>query len=511
MSDRDANVSAGTTDPHVVGPWVTAQAKLGPSRVAIVFEDREITYAELDDTSSAWARALVTRGLIPGDRVATLTENRPEHVTLLFACAKAGLILFPMNWRLTNIELERQLKLVEPILLITSISQHERLTEFTTTTTGAPLCFEYLANELVGGGHEVLPLVVGGDGLMIIATSGSTGRSKGVLLTHANFFWTNVALDLSAPMGMDDVVLQVLPEFHIGGWNVQPMLAWWKGATVILESSFEPSRVLRLITERRVTTMAGVPTTYVLLGRDEGFEAADLSTLRYVVVGGAAMPQTAVEQWRSKGVALLLGYGLSEAAPNVLCLMPVDAADHPGSVGRPYPTVEVALLDLTTESIVNGPGRGELLVRGPSVFVGYWREPDETVKAMRDGWLRTGDVAQRDASDYYTIVGRRKEMYVSGGENVYPIEVESVLTSFDSVMNAAVVWIDDSLWGEVGVAFVETRDGVEIDLKALRRHCSARLATYKVPARIHVVDELPRSTVGKLDKASLRLIARSTT
>lgn len=511
MIEHDTLTSFAHDDPHVVGSWTTVQADLGPDRIAIIFENRQMTYRELDETSTSWARAFAGRGLARGDRIATLTENRPEHVALLFACAKAGVILFPMNWRLTNPELERQLTMVEPTYLIASESQRARVDGAMIAAVSEVLCLEQLTTLLGDERGRELPRVTGEDGLVVMATSGTTRRPKVVLLTHENFFWTNLSLDLAAPLSRDDVVLQVMPEFHIGGWNMQPMLAWRNGATVILERSFEPSRIIQLIETYRVTTMAGVPTTYIMIGRDEGFDGADMSSLRFAVVGGAAMPHTVTEQWRSKGVELLLGYGLTEAAPNVLCLSTAVDDERHGSVGRPYPYVEVALVDLGTNSIIIGVGRGELLVRGPSVFKGYWRDPDSTCQVFRDGWLRTGDVAQRDGSGYYTIVGRCKEMYVSGGENVFPIEVESVITSFDDVTNAAVVWIDDELWGEVGVAFLEVRTGAQFDLNALDRYCRSLLPSYKVPIRFHVIDEIPRSALGKLDKSSLRAMARHET
>jgi fatty-acyl-CoA synthase len=329
-----------------------------------------------------------------------------------------------------------------------------------------------------------------------------------VLLNHANFFWTNLSLDLVAPITQEDVVLQVLPQFHIGGWNVQPMLAWWKGATVVLESAFDPARVLALVAERRVTTMAGVPTIYQMIGQHPDFATADLSTMRSAVVGGAAMPYTLVEQWHARGVALFQGYGLTESAPNVFCLDDADALSHPCSVGRPYPYVDVALFDRERHEVVDGPGQGELLVRGPSLFAGYWRDPAATAAVMDDGWLRTGDVAARDIEGYYRIVGRAKEMFVTGGENVYPVEVESVITSFNAVVSAAVVSVPDPTWGESGVAFVECARGETVDLDALMAHCRARLAHYKVPVRFEVVAELPRNSVGKTDKATLRTRAR---
>ena len=492
------------SDPHTVGQWVSDRAGREPEAIAIIHEGRELSYKELDEASGRLARWLLERGLASGDRVGVLAQNRPEQVVLLFACAKARLIFFPLNLRLTNEELAAQLQLVTPSVWFVSASQLARVDDVLTSVSGAPLELEATVQALGEVEHVEFPPARADDGLAIIATSGTTGRPKGVLLTHANFFWTNLSLDLVVPITREDVVLQVLPQFHVGGWNVQPMLAWWKGATVVLKSSFDPAAVLAVIAERRVTTMAGVPTTYQMIGQHADFAGADLSSLRAVVVGGAAMPYALVEQWHARGVALYQGYGLTESAPNVFCLDDADALSHPCSVGRPYPYVDVALLDRGGDQVIDGPGQGELLVRGPSVFPGYWCDPAATAAAVIDGWLRTGDVAARDTDGYYRIVGRAKEMFVTGGENVYPVEVENVITSFDGVINAAVVSVADVKWGESGVAFVECAGRDTFDVDALAAHCHTRLAGYKVPVRFEVVAELPRTAVGKIDKSALR-------
>ncbi len=202
------------------------------------------------------------------------------------------------------------------------------------------------------------------DALLLIYTSGTTGKPKGALLTHANCFWTNLSLDLTTPMAEDDVVLQVLPQFHCGGWNVQPLLAWWKGAQVVLERGFDAGVALELVERKRITTIMGVPAVYLFLAQHERFATADLSSLRRVVVGGAPMPEPLLETWAARGTVIVQGYGLTEAAPNVLCLPPEDAVRKIGFAGKPYPFVDV---DLSDES--------ELLVKGPNVFAGYWRQP----------------------------------------------------------------------------------------------------------------------------------------
>ena len=322
----------------------------------------------------------------------------------------------------------------------------------------------------------------------------TTGKPKGAVLTHANCFWTNLSLDRTAHIAADDVVLQVLPQCHVGGWNVQPLLALWKGATVVLEQSFDAGRVLEFIERKRVTTMMGVPANYLMMAEHPGFAHADLSSLRRVIAGGAAMPLPLIEKWLARGVTIMQGYGLTEASPNVLCVPPADARRKAGSAGRPYPHVKVALR----------PDTGELLVRGPNVFQGYWRNPKATASTVKDGWLATGDVAECDAEGFYWIRGRVKDMYISGGENVYPAEVEQVLATHEAVAEAAVIGMPDERWGEAGLAFVVLRQGTEPTHDDLRKYCRARLARYKVPARIRFVAELPRLVSGKFDKRALR-------
>ncbi|MCO5999487.1 acyl-CoA synthetase [Actinoallomurus rhizosphaericola] len=480
-----------------LGRWIRDRARTTPHRTAIVFGTEEITYAELDDRSERLAAGLAARGLRRGDRVATLTDNRPEHAELFFACAKAGLILVPMNVRLTVPELAYQIADAEPAMLFTAPG-------LAAPPFGGPvldLTRAGLDAVAAGPSQDGLP----GDGepgpdagLLIVYTSGTTGRPKGALLSHANCFWTNLSLDRGCELREDDVVLQVLPQFHVGGWNVQPLLAWWKGATVVLEPSFDAGRALRLIAERRVSTMMGVPATYQFMAAQPEFATADLSSLRCVVVGGAPMPEPLLRTWLDRGVRITQGYGLTEAAPNVLCLPPEEVAGRVGWAGKPYPHVDVALLG--PDGPLDGPGRGELVVRGPNVFTGYWRNPAATREAVPDGWLRTGDVAERDAEGFYRICDRVKDMYVSGGENVYPAEVESVLAAFPGVAEVAVVGVPDERWGEVGCAFVAG----DVPVDALLAHCREHLAAFKVPRHVRLVPALPRSAVGKTLKNALR-------
>jgi fatty-acyl-CoA synthase len=455
---------------HTLGRWVRDRARATPDRVAIDYEGRLVTYRELDEGSDAFAASFAEAGLARGDRVATLTGNSPEHVQVFYACAKLGLILLPLSWRLSPAELAYQLDDAEPALVLVE-DEYADLA----AATGRP--FERFTFPQAGSSYRY-GTVTDEDGLLLIYTSGTTGKPKGALLTHANCFWTNLGFDLATGVNQDDVVLQVLPQFHVGGWNVQSLLAWWKGATVVLEREFDPARALRLIEQKRVTTLMGVPATYLFMAQQPGFADADLSSLRRAVVGGAPMPEALLETWAARGAAVVEGYGLTEAAPNVLY------------AGKPYPFVDVRLA-----------ADGELLVRGPNVFPGYWRNPEATAAAFTDdGWLRTGDIADCDQG-FYTIRGRLKEMYISGGENVYPAEVEAVLHEHPHVADAAVIGIPDERWGEVGAAFVVS-DGLSED--ELREWCRRRLARFKVPKSFRFIDEIPRNGMGKVRKDELR-------
>ena len=481
-----------------VGRWLRDRALITPDRVAIDFQDARLTYGELQAWADRVASQLAAAGIGRGDRVASLSGNHPAHVALLFACANLGTALQPLSWRLAPVELRYQLDDAAPALLVIA-DEHRELAE----AADGPVP-RVGFGELDRSGDVPSADVGDDDPLFLIYTSGTTGKPKGAVLTHANSFWTNLAFDRTCPIGDRDVVLQVLPQHHIGGWNVQALLAWWAGATVVLEPSYDPSRALHLIEEKGVTTMMGVPATYLFMAEDASFAWTDLSSLRLAVVGGAPMPESLLETWRRRGVEIVQGYGLTEAAPNVLCLPPEDASRKLGYAGKPYPHVDVALRDLETTELLAGPATGELLVRGPNVFAGYWRNPEATAAAFADGWLLTGDIAERDAEGYYRIAGRVKELVISGGENIYPAEIEDVLHAHPAIAEAAVIGVPDERWGEVCVAYVAVRTGLEVSDAELVEWCRGRLARFKVPRAVRFVDSLPRSGMGKVLKQELR-------
>ncbi len=505
---------AGLEDgSHTIGRWLTDRASHSPSRIAI--DDRGVTidYATLAMRASDLADGLRAGGYGPGHRLATISGNSTDHVVSFFACALAGIAFVPLSWRSTPRELADVLRRSEPALVLVD-------DEYASLAGEALRALEVVPSTAALGSTGVEASVpparepkatrhvLDDDPLLVIFTSGSEAAPKGVVLTHANCFWNNLALSQALPLTPDDVVLAILPQFHVAAWNCQPLLAWWVGATVVLERSFQPARVLQLIGERRITAMMGVPTQYAMLVEDRGWPATDISSLRLALVGGATMPPSLHARWSERGIALTQGYGLTEAGPNVLHLAGGDAATHIGAVGRAYPHVSVRVADPDTLLPLEGEATGELWVRGPSVFAGYLGDEAATAKAMAGEWLRTGDLVHRDADGVFRVVDRLKDIYISGGENVAPAEVEYALGLHPLIAASAVVGVPDPVWGERGVAFVVTTDGAPLSADEVLAHARRNLAAFKVPVHVEFVESLPRSTIGKLARSRLRDRAR---
>jgi fatty-acyl-CoA synthase len=498
---------------HTLGRWTRDRSIATPDRVAIDDRGVVVTYRDLDARASALAQAFLAAGYGVGDRIATLTGNSADHVVLFFACAKAGLVLVPLCWRLSPREVAEQLELSDPALVLVE-DEFATLAGSALERLGFPLAVGTLGTHGIER-EMIAPLrrdtepvvrraVRDDDALLIIFTSGTLARAKGAILTHANCFWTNLSLSRTAEITSGDTVLAVLPQYHVGGWNIQPLLAWWMGATVVLERTFDPGRVLHLIADRRITTMMGVPANYQQLAQHPRFARSDLSSLTHAVVGGAPMPEPLLRVWHGRGVALQQGYGLTEASPNVLCLPDEHARDRVGSAGKPYPHVEVAVADVVTGEHLDGEATGELLVAGPGVFAGYFRAPEQTVRAKRGAWLATGDLVHRDADGYFRIVDRLGDIFISGGESIAPAEIEAVLLGHPAVADASVIGVPDAQWGEVGVAWIVPRAGQFVDADDILGYCATELARFKLPKAVRVIAEIPRTAnAGKVLRRTL--------
>ncbi|MGV8877094.1 MAG: AMP-binding protein [Rhodoglobus sp.] len=497
---------------HTLGRWTADRALATPERVAVDDRGVQLTYRQLDDRATALSQAFLAGGYGVGDRIATITGNSSDHVVVFFACAKAGLVLVPLSWRLTPREIAQQLEQADPALLLVE-DEFSNLAAAALELVIAQLSWAILGTHGIEAdmvaptrGHHDAPVirrVRDEDALLIVFTSGTLEQAKGAILTHSNCFWTNLSLSRTAEITSADTVLAVMPQYHVGGWNIQPLLAWWVGATVVLERTFDPARVLALIADRRITTMMGVPANYLILAQHPRFSSSDLSSLAHAIVGGAPMPEPLLRVWHSRGVALTQGYGLTEASPNVLCLPDEDARVHIGSAGKPYPHVDVDIADPVTGERIHGAGQGELLVRGPGVFSGYFRAPEATALALRNGWLATGDLVSRDGDGYYRVLDRIKDIFITGGESVAPAEIEGVLFGHPAVADVAVVGVPDERWGEVAVAWVVVRSGAATDETDLLEFAGSALAKFKVPKRVIFVETIPRSSSDKVRRRVL--------
>ncbi|PFG20884.1 class I adenylate-forming enzyme family protein [Serinibacter salmoneus] len=498
------------TARHVVGPWLSASAERDPHRIAIDDRGVTVTYGELEERSAALAQRLQQAGYGPGHLIASVAVSSADHVVLFFACARLGAALVPISWRLTPREATGLLETARPALLVsdeafTTLATEAREAMSAPRPPHAHLGSQGIEAHVPAAAHpRPAREVRDEDALLVIFTSGTQARPRGVVLTHENCFWTNLALAGAMPLGQEDVVLSILPQFHVAAWNVQPLLAWWRGATVVIEPTFQPRRVLQLIAQRRVTAVMGVPTQYAALAGHRDWAETDLSSLRTVLVGGASTPAATREAWAERGAPLVQGYGLTEAGPNVLSLPAAAGREYAGSVGRPYPHVSVRLTDPASGVEVLGAGTGELWVSGPGVSPGYLHDPEATAAARDGQWLRTGDLVRRDATGVYWVVDRLKDIYISGGENVAPAEVEHALELHPLVARAAVVGVPDATWGERGVAFVVPAAGAALTADEVLAHARDHLAAFKVPARVAVVASLPRGALDKVARNRLR-------
>ncbi len=493
-----------------IGFWISKNARLYPEKKALICAGRAVTYREMDQRVNRLANALSAMGLVAGDRVAALMLNSIEYIELLFACAKRGMVFVPLNFRLSVPELQFILEDCSPRVLFHDPVFAKQADELGSAVgalqrrVSTPLAGsgEYDALLASAADAEALDEKAGGDDLLLIMyTAGTTGRAKGVMLSHHNCFFQTVN-GWAFGNSPDAVTLVVLPLFHVGGLNgsVTPMIHI--GATTILIPKFDPADVLERVERWKVVGIMAVPTVYQMLLDHPDFEKRDLSSLSVLLSGGAPLPLSLLETYHSRGFEMRQGYGLTEASPGVTGMGPGDCRRKPGTVGKRCLYTEVEVIDENGQILPPGQ-TGEVVCKGPNIMLGYWNLPEETARTIVDGWLRTGDLGHFDEDGFLTIAGRKKEMIISGGENVYPAEIEQLLTNHPDVGMAAVVGIKDDKWGEVPVAFVTPAPGRKPAPEALLDYLGPRLARFKMPRQVIVRDALPVSAAGKILKRQL--------
>ena len=492
---------------------ILRRAELDPGNRAIVFEETEYTYAQFVDRIRRVATVLQDGGVCQGDRVGYLGVNHPAFLETLLATTALGAVFVPLNFRLTGPELE---------FIINDAGVHTLMADDMLRPVIEPvresLCVRrYLGAESAADGWEDCQGLLGKaepypghiaaaphDTAVIMYTSGTTGRPKGAMLTHGNLLWNNVNAAFALSANPDDITLTAAPLFHIGGLNVTTLLAMQVGACVVLHRAFDPGKALEDIARYRCTTMFGAPAMFLFMAQQPRFADTDLSSLRSLVVGAAPVPKSLLEIYGNRGVSLDQGYGLTETSPLVSFLKSQYTAGKLGSAGKPGLFGELRIADADGDSLAPGEV-GEILYRGPNVMKGYWNRPEATAEAIdEDGWFHTGDAGYLDEDGFLFISDRVKDMVISGGENVYPAEVEGVLYEHPAVAEVAVIGLPDEKWGEAVSAVVALNEGAELTLDELRDFADGKLARYKLPLQLHIVDALPRNPAGKVLKFELR-------
>jgi fatty-acyl-CoA synthase len=462
---------------------------------------RTLTYAELDGRAARAAALMAARGVGKGDRVAILTRNRIEFFETLFACAKLGAILVPLNWRMPPAELDGLVADAAPSLLFHGAGEAAAASALAEPLPAIDFDRDYepgLAAAPIGPWRPRWPAR---STWYLLYTSGTTGRPKGVIYTYrmavANYVNIGTCIDLAST----DTTVGFLPIFHTAGINLHALPTLIAGGRVIVMDGFDDEALMRLIEGRRLDTIFAVPTVYQGLLDHPRFADAALGVVRHWACGGAPLPDALAHRYRELGVRVCNGMGMTETGPTAFLVDPADAWDRIGSVGKPQLLCSARIVDAEDRELPDGQV-GDLQFAGPGVTPGYWRNEEATRAAFTaDGWLRSGDLARRDADGFFYIAGRRKEMFISGGENVYPAEVENVLSAHPAVVGVAVLAEADPKWGEVGRAFVQLApDGGHPDGAELDAFCRARLAPYKVPRRFEFVAEFPRTSAGKIQK-----------
>ncbi|MDI2036953.1 o-succinylbenzoate--CoA ligase [Paenarthrobacter nitroguajacolicus] len=510
-------------DNNGVGSWMHRRRNKSGPKTALVSGDQVMSYRELADRTDHLANALKDRGVAKGDRVAYLGENHPSFVETFFACGLVGAIFVPLNTRLAAPELQFQLQDSGARLLVSAAALDTVATAAVADTAVTHRLVVASDDDPEGAAVKVrsgverygeaidaadgTPLdtvVTLDDAAMILYTSGTTGKPKGALLTHGNITWNCINTVVDMDLCRNDVALMISPLFHVASLDMGLLPMLLKGATVILEAKFDAGRVLELVERHHVTTLNGVPTTFQMLCDHPEWSTADLSSLDKLTCGGSAVPQRVLDAYEARGIGFTACYGMTETAPGATMLPVAASKDKAGSAGLPHFFTDVRIVD-PFGGILGAGEVGEIQISGPNVIKEYWNRPEDTAESYSDSsWFRSGDMGSLDEEGFLFVSDRLKDMIISGGENIYPAEVEAAIAELPAVGSVAVIGVTDEKWGEVPRAIVTLREGAALTEEQLRSHLDGRLARYKIPKSVVFVEEMPRTASGKIRKTDLR-------
>ncbi|HYH30567.1 MAG TPA: long-chain fatty acid--CoA ligase [Pseudonocardia sp.] len=493
--------------PAGLGSWPARRARIDPEAAALVEGERTLTYAGLAARTARLAGALAGLGVRRGDRVAYLGVNAASVFETFFATWLLGAIAVPLNHRLAGAEVRYMLDDAGASVLVHSADADALVAAADPLPDGVrhvlAVADTYEA-AIAAADPLPEPPAVGLDApAILLYTSGTTGRPKAAVLTHGNLTWNTINQLAHVDVLSTDRALCIAPLFHCVGLGQVTLPTLFKGGSVEPLAAFDPGAVLARIEQAGITSFSAVPTMLQMLVEHPSWDAVDLGSLHTVLYGGSPVQERVARAWLERGVRVRQGYGMTEASPGVYMVPREGGAQRPVSVGVPHFFTDVAMLREDGPAPVGGDP-AELLVRGPHVFAGYWQRPQETDAAFVEGWFRSGDVLRVDDDGWADVIDRVKDVIISGGENVYPAEVEAVLVRLDAVADAAVVGVPDARWGEVGVAYVQPRPGAAPAAADLRAHLEAHLARFKIPKHVELVDALPRNATGKVRRVELR-------
>lgn len=487
--------------------WLENRAKITPEGEAVVDAEQNLnwSYYDLNQRARSLANWLLQKGVQKGDRIALLSPNDISYFDFLFACGKIGAIFVPLNWRLSKKEISYILSDCMPKLMGVH-SDAEHLIEGNPIDETKKFYIDKDEYETIIKNFKFRECDISineEDPIAMIYTGGTTGKPKGVVLSHRAILWNGINTVISWNLTNCDTTVTFLPMFHTGGLNALSIPILMAGGKVVIAKDFTPEKAAFYLNQYLCTIVLFVPTMYHMLVKTEEFKKSGFPSVKMFLSGGAPCPLEIYEKFKTKGLAFKEGYGLTEAGPNNFYISPEDAEKKRGSVGKPMVFNTVKIID--DKGKERKPGEvGELLIKGKHTFSSYWHNDEATSQALREGWLYTGDLAKKDDDGFFYIVGRKKEMIITGGENVYPLEVEQWISSHPEVNEVAVVGFPDEKWGELVTAFVSLHSPAGLSEEELQRYCRLSLGAYKVPKKIIFLDELPKTHVGKIDKKCLR-------
>jgi fatty-acyl-CoA synthase len=500
--------------------WIDRHARLTPERTAIRFPGRDVSYGALAALVHRLASAMSASGLKRGGCAAYLGVNRPEMIALLFACARLGVLFMPLNWRLAGPEHRQMLEhcppsllFVEPQFIGQTDAARANLPPLTAITFGQAQPGWMVYDDFLARAAGPDPQDLDSDPatpLLICYTSGSTGKPKGVLLSQDALAWNAANCVDMHQLTQGDRILTTLPLFHVGGLNNLTTPALQAGCTVVLHPKFDAEACFDAIESERITLTVLVPAQLDMMMASPRWPNADLSSLRMITTGSTIVPARIIAAVHARGVPLVQIYGSTETCPIAVCLKAEDAQRKAGSAGKAAAHCQLRIVD-DNGCDVAPDTTGEILVRGPNLMSAYWNAPQETAAALIDGWFHSGDMGHLDAEGYLYVDGRRKEMIISGGENIYPAEIENLLAECNDIAEASVIGRPDARWGEIVVAVVAPKAGHTLTPASVLQLLEGRIARYKHPKEVVFVGELPKTALGKVRKEDVcQMVARAT-